>query len=176
MSVNDVLTLIVAAAAVAVPLAALFISNHVDERAARSTLTDLTLTISKRVAAYDDLAADKRFAPSREIETLVLQAEFLIRRLTTRRGALYPQSSVATTLAMALDKVNDFWWSDKYWPVADQAADDHFKVITCGYWAAALCRRGAFTEGRKVINDALILQPDFVTFMAAWPAAGSDRF
>lgn len=137
MSINDGLTLIVAAAAVMVPLAALFISNHVDQRAARSTLTDLTLKISQLTAAYDDLAVDKRFAPSREIETLVLQAEFLIRRLTTRRRVLYPQSSVAATLAMALDKVNDFWWSDKYWPIAAEAAEDHFKIITSSYWGAA---------------------------------------
>jgi Pentapeptide repeats (8 copies) len=86
---------------------------------------------------------------------MVLQAEFLMRRLTTRRRVLYPQSSVATTLAMALDKVNDFWWSDRYWPIAAEAAEDHFKVITCSYWGAALCRRGAFTKGRDVVNNAL---------------------
>jgi len=179
VSVNDVLTLVVAAAAVAVPLAAVFISNHVDERATRSTLTDLTLKISKRTAAYDDLAVDKRFAPGREIETLVLQAEFLMRRLTARRRVLYPQSSVATTLAMALDKVNDFWWSDNYLPIAVEAAEGHFKVLTCSYWGAALCRRGAFTKGRDIVNNALkelssddadtwIVKADACLNMAQW--------
>lgn len=155
VSINDVLTLIVAAAAVAVPFAAILISNHVDRRATRSALTDLTLKISQQTSAYDALAADKKFAPNREIEMLVLQAEFLMKRLASRRGVLYPQSSVAATMAMALDKVNDFWWSDKYWPVAVEAAEDHFKVITSGYWAAALCRRGALTAGRTVANNAL---------------------
>jgi Pentapeptide repeats (8 copies) len=180
VSANDVLTLIVAIAAVAVPLAALFISNHVDERAARSALSDLTLTISQKITAYDELDVTSKFAPSREVEMLVLQAEYLIQRLTTRRRILYPQSSVATTLAMALDKVNDFSWSDKYWPVALEAAEDHFKPITSGYWGAALCRRGALTQGRAVVDrclesmsslkdpDSCIVNADTCLTMAQW--------
>jgi hypothetical protein len=155
VSANDILTLAVAAAAVAVPLVALFISNHADRRAARSALTDLSLKISERTAAYDDLDANNRFAPSREIEMLVLQAEYLMQSLTTRRRVLFPESSVATTLAMALDKINDFWWSDKHWQKAAETADAYFRVLICSYWGAALIRRRALTQGRDIVDKAL---------------------
>ncbi|MGA3155641.1 MAG: pentapeptide repeat-containing protein [Streptosporangiaceae bacterium] len=161
MSANDVLTLVIAVAAVAVPLAALLISNRVDQRASRSALTDLALKISDRTTAYDDLPAGKRFPPSREIEMLVLQAEYLMQRLTTRarKRALFPESAVATTMAMALDKVNDFWWSDQYWPKAAATADAYFHALICSYWGEALIRRGAVTEGRKVVRGALDALP-----------------
>jgi len=161
VSVNDVLTLLIAAAAVAVPFAVVLINNRADERTTRSALSDLTLKISERTAAFDDLAADKRFMPSREIETLVLQAEFMMRGLTIRGRARYPQSSVATTVAMALDKVNDFRWSDHYWSIAAESAEGDFKVIVSSYWGAALCFRGQATTGRAVVNKALDeLSPD----------------
>lgn len=180
VSVNDVLTLFVAAAAAAVPLAGLIISNRVDERSTRGTLSDLTLKISELMAAYDELAADRKFMPSREIETLVLQAEFMMRRLTSRGGkARYPRSSVAATLAMALHKVNDFRWSDRYWSVAAESAEDDFKLIVSSYWGAALCYRGQLTEGRAVMDKALgelphddgdscIVKADACLTMAQW--------
>jgi len=158
---NDILTLIIAAAAVAVPAVAIVIGIGVDQRSTRSALTDLTLKMGDSMAAYDDLAADKKFLPSREIETLVLQAEFMMKRLTTRKKAHYPQSPVAATLAMALDKVNDFRWSDKYWSIATKTAEGDFKVIVSSYWAAALCYRGEVTRGRDLVNKALAgLPPD----------------
>ena len=179
MSVNDVLTLIVAVAAVAVPFAAVIISNHVDQRSTRSTLSDLTMQISKSTAAYDDLAADKSFIASREIETLVLQAEFLMRRLTIRGRALYPQSSVAATLAMALHKVHDYRWSDRYWSIAAGSAEDDFKVKVSSYWGAALIERRQETKGRAVVDKALdelpsddgdscIVKADACLTMAEW--------
>jgi hypothetical protein len=153
--------LIVGVATVAVPFAAVVISNRVDERSTRSALSDLTLKIGKRMAAYEVLAPDKRFMPSREIETLVLQAEFMMRRLTVRGRARYPRSSVATTLALALDKVNDFRWSDTYWSIAAESAEGDFRAIVSGYWGAALCYRGQVTKGRAVVNKALDeLSPD----------------
>jgi tetratricopeptide (TPR) repeat protein len=156
VSVNDVLTLIVAAAAVVVSVAAIITSDGIDKRATRSALTDLMLKISKRVAAYEEVSADKKFSAMREIETLVLQAEFLIQRLTTRRRrVLYPQSSVDATLAMALDTANDFWWSDKYWASAVKTAQGPFKVITTSYWGTALYYRGARKKARDVVDQAL---------------------
>jgi hypothetical protein len=179
VSVNDVLTLIVGAVAVAVPLAGLVISNRVDERATRGTLSDLTLKLNELMAAYDELAPDKKFMPSREIETLVLQAEFMMRRLKSRGKARYPRSSVAATLAMALHKVNDFRWSDRYWSVAAESADDDFRVIVSSYWGAALCYRGQLAKGRAVVDKALgelprddgdscIVKADACLTMAQW--------
>jgi hypothetical protein len=179
VSVNDVLTLIVAVAAVAVPFAVVLINNRVDERSTRSALSDLTLKISERTAAYDDLAADKKFPPSREIETLVLQAEFMMRRLASRGRPRYPQSSVAATLAMALHKVNDFRWSDTYWSMAAASAEGEFKVKVSSYWGAALIERRQESKGRAVVDEALdelpsddgdscIVKADACLTMAEW--------
>ena len=158
MPANDVFTLLLAAAGVAGSLAAIFIGAQVDLRATRSTLTDLTLRISRQTAKYDDAAADKQFGQSREIETLVLQAEFVAYRLRPRwyrRQALFPHSSVAATLAMALEKVSDFWWADRHWDAAVTAADDRFKVVASSYWGAALCARGELEQARSVVRTAL---------------------
>jgi len=84
VSADDVLTLLIAVAAVAVPLAAIFVGTQLDLRSARAALTDLTLQISQQSAKYDATPADKTFDLSREIETLVLQAEFVAHRLRPR--------------------------------------------------------------------------------------------
>jgi len=183
MSVNDILTVIVAALAVVVPTVALMISNRVDERAARNALTDLAVNISKRTAAYQNLAESKKFVPMQEIEMLVRQAEYLMIRLTTRfpkRKAQFPESSVAATLAMALDQVNDFWWADKYWQTAANNADPYFYALTCSYWGEALCRRADFKKARDVVAEALkglpsdkdadacIVKGDVCLSMAKW--------
>ena len=54
MSLNDLVTAILALAAVLVPFAALIISDAVDKRASRSTLTDLAVKINQKAAAYFD--------------------------------------------------------------------------------------------------------------------------
>jgi Pentapeptide repeats (8 copies) len=162
VSADDVLTLLIAAAAVAVPLAAIFVGSQLDLRSARATLTNLTLQISQQTAIYDATPPDKTFDLCREIETLVLQAEFVAHRLRPRWywvQALFQQSSVEVTLAMALEKVGDFWWADRHWDAAVKAADDHFKVVASSYWGAALCARGELGKGRSVVRAALASLP-----------------
>jgi Pentapeptide repeats (8 copies) len=162
VSTDDVLTLLIAAAAVAVPLAAIVVGAQLDLRAARATLTELTLQVSRQTAKYDAAPADTMFDLCREIETLILQAEFVAHRLRPRwyrARALFQQSSVEVTLAMALDKVGDFWWADRHWDAAVKAADEHFKVVASSYWGAALCDRGELRQGRSVVRAALASLP-----------------
>jgi pentapeptide repeat protein len=158
MSTNDVLTLVIAALAVGVPAVAIMVSNNVDRRSARATLTDMTLRISQYTAKYEKLAEPAKWEPAQELETLVRQAEYLMGRLTVhfpRRKALFPESSVAATLAWALDQVNDFWWADKHWRTATNTTDSFLRATACSYWGQALCRRTDFRQARTVVTGAL---------------------
>ena len=182
MSTNDVLTLVIAVLAVGVPAVALMISNHVDRRSARATLTDMTLRISKQSADYEKLDQPLKWQPAQELEMLVRQAEYLMDRLTIRfprRKALFPESSVAATLAWALDQVNDFWWADKHWQTAADAADPYLRATACNYWGQALCRRTDYRQARTVVSgalerlpaaeaDACIVKGDTCLNMAQW--------
>ena len=190
MSTNDVLTLVIAAVAVVVPGVALVISNRVDARSARATLTDMTLRISKQTAAYEKLLQPLKWEPAQEIETLVRQAEYLMDRLTVRfprRKTLFPESSVAATLAWALDQVNDFWWADKHWRTAAGAADPFLRMSACSYWGQALCRRCDFRQARTVVTGALeqlpaadantcIVKGDICLSMAQWDLAWAGKW
>jgi Pentapeptide repeats (8 copies) len=182
MSTNDVLTLVIAVLAVVVPAVALVISNHVDRRSARATLTDMTLRISKQSADYEKLDQPLKWQPAQELEMLVRQAEYLMDRLTVRfprRKTLFPESSVAATLAWALDQVNDFWWADKHWRTAADAADPYLRATACSYWGEALCRRTDYRQARTVVGgalerlpsaeaDACIVKGDTCLNMAQW--------
>jgi len=190
MSTNDVLTLAIAALAVVVPTVAIVVSNNVDRRSARATLTDMTLRISQHTAKYEKLAEPAKWEPAQELETLVRQAEYLMDRLTVRfprRKALFPESSVAATLAWALDQVNDFWWADKHWRTATDTADPFLRATACSYWGQALCRRTDFRQARIVVTgaleqlpamdaDACIVKGDICLAMAQWDQAWAGEW
>jgi hypothetical protein len=179
MSVNDILTLVIALAAVAVSVVALVISNAVDKRATRSALTDLAVKAGKKTKLYqeqqDEIEAGKvqeedvsrkrndLFVRMKEIETLVGQADFLVYRLKPGifarripRLAHRPQypASVAVTFAQALEAVSDPWWADRYWDIAVQTDDEHFRALTYKYWAMALCVRSERQRGRRKAYEA----------------------
>lgn len=221
MSVNDFLTLIVAAVAVAVPTVALIISDAVDKRATRSTLTDLAVNVNTKAVAYQDedweLDANRdmkddirrkregeHFVRMQEIEMLVGQADFLINRIKPgsfaqripglARKPPYP-TSVAVTLAQALETVNDPWWADRYWALSAQTDDEHVRALTYKYWGMALCARQEFQRGRckvyeglKVVTSAAasecIFRGDICAAMVdfdperagCWSAAALDEF
>lgn len=190
MSTNDVLTLVIAVLAVVVPAVALVISDHVDRRSARATLTDMTLRISKQSADYEKLDQPLKWQPAQELEMLVRQAEYLMDRLTVRfprRKTLFPEASVAATLAWALDQVNDFWWADKHWQTAADAADPYLRASACSYWGQALCRRTDYRQARTVVcgalerlpsgeADACIVQGDTCLNMAQWDTKWADNW
>jgi hypothetical protein len=181
MSLNDIVTAIVALAAVLVPFAALVISGAVDKRAARSRLTDLAVKINQKAAAYDKLFAateptraaadrvqkkgnDDLYTRVKELEMLVSQAEFLVNRLKpgviTRwipqlgRRPRYP-SSVAITLAQALESAEDPWWADRYWRMAIETRDLHERAWAYTYWAVALCGRNEYKCAREKVAKGL---------------------
>ena len=179
MSVNDILTLVIALAAVAVSVVAIVINNAVDKRAARSALTDLAVKVGKKTKLYqehqNEIEADKEkgqsvrskeddlYARMKEIETLVGQADFLVYRLKLgvfarhvpqlARKPQYP-ASVAVTFAQALEAVSDPWWADRYWDIAVQTDDEHFRALTYKYWAMALCGRNEYQRGRSKAYEA----------------------
>ncbi len=186
MSLNDVVTALLAAAAVAVPIVALMISNHADQRATRSTLSDLTVKINKATAEYQSLGDVDKYAPMREIEMLVRQAEYLTERLTTRilKRTQFPKPLVATTLAQALEAVSDYWWADTHWREATSASgqDPYSRARAFGYWAAALCYRGQAERGKELVDralsalvsdtaDACIVKGEIYMSMAPWDKA-----
>jgi hypothetical protein len=178
MSVNDILTIIVALAAVAVSVVALVISNAVDKRTTRSALTDLAVKINQKAVAYqeqeNEIEADKakghyvrskeddHFVRMKEIEMLVGQADFLVYRIKPgffarripqlARRPRYPMS-VAVTFAQALEAVNDPWWADRYWDISVQTDDEHFRALTYKYWGMALCVRGEYRRGRRKVYE-----------------------
>lgn len=139
MSVNNVVTAMLALGAIVVSVVALWINRQVDRRATRSALTDLALRVSEQVAAYEKLSPQSEqesFRRKLDIEVLIRQADSLMQQL----GTLRPDS-VAVSLAQALESVQDFWWADIYWGQA--ATSDLFRrAITIGYWGLALLYRG----------------------------------
>jgi hypothetical protein len=174
-SVNDILTIVVALAAVAVSAVALLISNAVDKRTTRSALTDLAVKIGKKAAAYEQQGteieadrtngqfvqskADDHFVRMKEIEMLAGQADFLVDRIepglfarripALARKPRYP-ASVAITFAQALEAVQDSWWADRYWNKGLKTDDEHFRAWTYTYWGIALCDRGEHQRGRRM--------------------------
>jgi hypothetical protein len=181
MSLNDLVTAILALAAVLVPFAALIISDAVDKRAARSTLTDLAVKINQKAADYDKLMAktesakaakeyartkgnDDPYTLNKELEMLAGQAEFLVNRLSpgvvTRwipplgRRPRYPWS-VTITLAEALESAEDPWWADRYWKMAVETRDPHSRAWAYTYWAIALCRRYKYKSARDKVAEGL---------------------
>jgi hypothetical protein len=181
MSLNDLVTAILALAAVLVPFAALIISDAVDKRAARSTLTDLAVKINQKAAAYDKLMAttestkaaedyartkgtDDLYTRVKELEMLAGQADFLINRLRpgkiTRwipllgRRPRYPWS-ITITLAQALESAADPWWADRYWRMGTESRDPHERAWASAYWAMALCNRLEYKQARDKVTDGL---------------------
>ena len=138
MSFNDVVTAIIAAAAVGASLLALWINNSVDKRAARSALTDLTVRVNQKSAAYERILDESRkYKAGLELEVLLRHADELVARL----GRKFPES-VGITLAQALELVGDSWWADRYWELAATTKDHYFRAYTISYWANALWSRG----------------------------------
>jgi hypothetical protein len=151
MSTNDVLTLIVAAAAVGASVVAILINNSVNKRAARSALTELTIRVSKKVADYQQLDenADK-YLPSLELQVMIRQADDLVDQL----GRRFPES-IGITLAQALELVAADWWADRYWQMASTTKDRYFRAYTVSYWAIAIWRRGQRLPGWDMTETAL---------------------
>jgi tetratricopeptide (TPR) repeat protein len=181
MSSNDWVTALLALAAVIVSVVAIFINDAVDKRAARSSLTDLAVTINQKAASYDKLnnstetasaaadyartkGTDDLYTLNKELEMLVGQAEFLINRL--RRGPTswlpvrredrspYPPS-VNVTLAQALESAEDPWWAERYWKMAVDNSDPHWAARAYAYWAMALCNRYKYRSAQEKVTEAL---------------------
>jgi hypothetical protein len=181
VSLNDLVTAILALAAVLVPFAALIISGAVDKRAARTTLADLAVKINKKSAAYDKLIAETASAKAaeeyartkggndlyvrvKELEMLADKAGFLIDRLkpgmVTRwvtplgRRPRYPWS-VTITLAQALESAEDPWWADRYWKLSVETRDPHVRAWAYAYWAMALCNRLEYRSAHDKVAEGL---------------------
>ena len=170
MSINDLVTAIIAVAAVAVPLAALLISRAVDKRSARSTLTDLAVKINEMATSYAKLQSETGSAKATEdyartkgtddlymlcteIEMLVGQADFLVFQLEPGRAirwippvARRPHYawSIPITLAQALESTDDPWWADRYWKMSVRTSNQHVRAWAFCYWTMALCNRGEY--------------------------------
>lgn len=153
MSANDVVTAILAFGAIAVSVVALVINSIAGRRAARSALTDLTLKVGKKAAAFRQLQdGDDKYYPSQEIEVLIRQADYLIEQQL--RGKSFPES-IAVTLAQVLEWLNDPWWADKYWAKAATVQDPYFRATTLGYWGLALWDRGEHKRGDEKTREAV---------------------
>jgi hypothetical protein len=181
MSSNDLVTAILALAAILVPFAALIISDAVDKRAARSTLTDLAVKINQKAAAYDKLMTTTESAKAaeeyartkgssdlytrvKELEMFAGQADFLINRLRPGvvirwipllgRRPRYPWS-VTIALAQALESAQDPWWADRYWRMGIETRDPHERAWGYAYWAMALCNRLEYKRAREKVIEGL---------------------
>lgn len=152
ISVNNLVTAMLAFGAIVVSVVALWINRQVDRRATRSVLTGLALTVSKQVSDYEKLGDDRQelFRRKLDIEVMVNQADSLMQQL----GKLCPDSA-AVTLAQALEAVQDYWWADQYWKQASHARGPYRRAITIGYWGMALFFRGDQTRARLKTHEAV---------------------
>lgn len=186
MSANDIVTAVLALGAVLVSVVALVINGITGKRAAVSALTDLSLKVSKRAAAYTDLpeGSGEQFHKAQDIEVLIRQADYLVQQLRPRfpsAGARlhslsarvpaltslfrsprprFPET-VAITLAEALERVVDPWWADNYWLIAAATDNPYFRAKTISYWGLALWDRREYERSRGKTQEAaegLILQ------------------
>jgi hypothetical protein len=159
ISVNDIITAVLALGAILVSVVALVINHIAGKRAAVSALTDLTLKVSKRAAAYADLCegSDEQFHKAQDIEALIRQADYLVQQL----GPRFPSSrlpfpeTVAITLAEALERVVDPWWADSYWLIAASTSNPYFRAKTTGYWGLALWDRREYERSRRKTQEAV---------------------
>ena len=181
MSINDLVTAIIALAAVLVPFAALLISDAVDKRSARSTLTDLAVKVNDMATSYAKLQSetgstkaaedyartkgtDDLYTLCTEIEMLVGQADFLVSRLepgwfirwipSLARRPRYAWS-IPVTLAQTLESTDDPWWADQYWEKSVRAEDQHVRAWAFCYWTMALCNRGEYKRAGEKITEGL---------------------
>lgn len=167
MSVNDVVTAVLAFGAILVSVVALVINDIAGKRAARSALTDLALKVSEKTAKYRNLGqkADK-YTPMHELEVLIRQADYLVneqlrpRLEKYRKRSFFPPKpqfpeSVAITLAQALEVTQDPWWADRYWAIAASTNDKYHRALTKGYWATALCDRYEYDAGKDMAEEAV---------------------
>ncbi len=156
MSLNDVLTIIVATAAVGASLLALWINDSVDKRSARSALTELTVRVNQKAAVYERIRnADKQYKALLELTVLLRQADELVDRL----GRHFPES-VGITLAQALELLGNSWWADRYWALAATTPDPYFRVYTVSYWANALWARGEHEAAWAKMDEVPALLKD----------------
>jgi hypothetical protein len=173
VSVNDVVTAVLAFGAILVSVVALVINDIAGKRTARSALTDLALKVSQNATAYRKLRphADK-YPPMHELELLIRQADYLVneqlkpRLAKYRKGPFFPArlqfpESVAITLAQALEATQDPWWADRYWAMAASADDKYFRALTKGYWAEALCDRCQYAAGQQKAEEAVYGLDDY---------------
>lgn len=181
MSVNDLVTAILALGAVLVSIVALIISDAVDKRATRNTLTDLAVKINQKAAAYDKLlnetgsakatadyartkGSDDLYTRVKELEMLAGQADFLISRLgpgvvsrwipSLAHRPRYPWS-VTITIAQALESAQDPWWADRYWELGVKTRDQYVRAWTYIYWGMALCVRLEYSRAREKVTEGL---------------------
>jgi hypothetical protein len=154
MSTNDILTAVLAVAALAAVAATLLgfrISNGIDRRAARSALTELTIQVSTKAAKYAKLTdGDAKYLRALELEVLLREADGLADRLGNR----FPES-VGITLAQALEEMVDYWWADRYWEKAATTDDLCFRAQTISYWAIAVWKRGERQRAWIMTTQAL---------------------
>ncbi|MGD0982802.1 MAG: hypothetical protein ABSA65_03175 [Acidimicrobiales bacterium] len=145
MTLNDALTLVIAAAAVVASGLAIWISRGVDKRAARSALTELTVRVNDAELTFTQgpqdqnrfLGDQKHYLDSLKLEVLIRQADELKKRL----GRGFPEW-VGITLAQALEALALYWWADAYWETAAKTKDPYFRAWTISIWALALWSRG----------------------------------
>jgi hypothetical protein len=149
LSLNDVVTAAIALAAVAVPLVALYIGAAASRRAARSSLTELTLRIGEKAAKFD-ADAPTAFALYTDIWVMAREADDIRTQLRNK----FPES-VGVKIAQALELGNDWTYADRYWELASQTADPMFRARTMSFWALALFTRGDQERGRSMTKAAV---------------------
>jgi tetratricopeptide (TPR) repeat protein len=179
VSVNDVVTAAVALAAVVVSVVGLLINNIIGKRAARSSLTDLSIKIHDKAAKYKKADASQQYSRAQELEVLLRQADFLMKQV----GNNYPEA-ICIVFAQTLEMISDYWWADKYWKAATHSDDPYYRAMTTCYWALALIDRGqrklAQRKAEEAIRDltidstdAYIVRGDIMRLMGKWGAGNS---
>lgn len=148
LSLNDIVTAAIALAAVAVPAVAIYLGVATSRRAARSSLTELTLRIGEKAAGYNN--ASDTWAVYLDIWVLARQADDIRKQLRNK----FPES-VGVKIAQALELGNDWAYADRYWELASQTADPMFRAKTRSFWALAVFWRGEKDRGRKMTEDAV---------------------
>jgi tetratricopeptide (TPR) repeat protein len=151
VSANDIVTAALAFAAIVVSVVGYVINNTVSRRAARSSLTDLTIKVHDKAEAYRKVTdQSQKYPRAQELEVLMRQADFLMKQV----GNDYPEA-ICIIFAQTLELIADYWWADKYWEAATHSDDPYYRAMTICYWALALMDRGQRQPARDKAEEAL---------------------
>jgi hypothetical protein len=151
VSVNDIVTAALAFAAIVVSVVGYLINNIVGRRAARSSLTDLTIKVHDKAEEYKKVKdQSQKYPRAQELEVLLRQADFLMKQV----GNDYPEA-ICIVFAQTLELISDYWWADKYWAAATHSDDPYYRAMTISYWALALMDRGQGRQAREKAEEAL---------------------